>query len=96
MFDFACFVIAAQDKNLAFLTAEGFWKYTSGERGGNVWIVKNLNYNGPDSLKEAIEANGSIIITFGILGNTPFKSVLEIKHGALNIVKQSTPGDGIR
>jgi acetyl esterase/lipase len=79
---------------IAFPGAEGFGKFASGGRGGKVFIVSNLDDDGPGSLRNALKGKERKIIVFAISGTIHLESKLNINANT-TIAGQSAPGDGI-
>ena len=79
----------------AFPGAEGFGAVTVGGRGGRVIEVTNLNDAGPDSLRAAVEAEGSRIVVFRLAGTIGLESSLVITNPYITIAGQTAPGEGI-
>ena len=79
----------------AFPTAEGFGKYAQGGRGGDVYIVSNLNDSGPGSLRECVEASGPRTCVFSVSGEIKTQKAIRARHPYLTIAGQTAPGDGI-
>ncbi len=81
----------------AFPGAEGFGKYATGGRGGQVAAVTNLNDDGDGSFRKALEKfpGDPLTIIFKVSGIIDLKSKIQIKRSNLTIAGQTAPGDGI-
>lgn len=98
----ATLAMGASAQTLAFPTAEGFGKYASGGRGGEVVEVTNLE-DDPDnpiegSLRWALKQNAGkpITIVFRVSGTIDLKgNDLRSNRSNVTIAGQTAPGDGI-
>ena len=85
---------SAQGQLLAFPGAEGFGRYATGGRGGQIYHVTNLNDSGPGSLRDAVSYGGRIVV-FDVCGVINLKSVLVFKSN-ITLLGQTAPGEGIQ
>ncbi|MBR0470209.1 MAG: hypothetical protein IJJ55_03210 [Clostridia bacterium] len=89
--------VAEETKLLAFSTAEGGGKYTTGARGADnieVYHVTNLNDEGEGSLRDAVSKEGRVVV-FDISGIITLKSKLTFDAPNITVLGQTAPGDGI-
>ncbi|GAA4736209.1 pectate lyase family protein [Flavisolibacter ginsenosidimutans] len=84
-----------QSNIAAFPGAEGGGKYTFGGRGGKVYVVTNLNDDGPGSFRWACEQGGARVVVFNVAGIIRLKTPLIIRAPYITIAGQSAPGDGV-
>jgi pectate lyase len=79
----------------AFPTAEGYGKFSTGGRGGDVYRVTNLNDSGAGSFRDACEAAGPRTVIFDIDGEIALNSPVNITNDNITIAPQTAPGDGV-
>lgn len=92
-------VVAAESARiLAFPTAEGFGKYTTGGRGGKVVKVTSLADDGSEgTLRWAFAQypGHPLTIMFDVSGEIALASELRVQRSDWTLAGQSAPGDGI-
>ena len=92
---------AAEPKDLpqakipAFPGAWGGGMYSFGGRGGNIFVVTNLDDSGAGSFREACEAGGPRIVVFNVAGIIKLKDRIRIRAPYITIAGSTAPGDGV-
>jgi len=79
----------------AFPGAEGGGEYSFGGRGGQVFVVTNLDDGGPGSFREAVEAAGPRTVVFNVAGVIHLRQPLHILAPYITIDGHTAPGDGV-
>jgi hypothetical protein len=78
---------------LAFPGAEGFGANSVGGRGGEVYVVTNLDDSGEGSLRDAVSAEDRIVV-FAVGGLIQIEDRMVVSK-RVTILGQTAPGDGI-
>ncbi len=78
---------------LAFPGAEGFGRYTTGGRGGEVVHVTNLDDSGPGSFRDAVSQPNRIVV-FEVGGVINISTRIVVQRN-VTVAGQTAPGGGI-
>lgn len=85
---------SAQEQLLAFPGAEGFGRFATGGRGGEIYHVTTLADEGPGSFRDAVSGTNRVIV-FDVSGTIKLTKALVVK-GNNTILGQTAPGEGIQ
>lgn len=80
-------------QQLAFPGAEGFGRFATGGRGGEVYKVTNLDDAGPGSFRDAVSQPNRTVV-FDVGGVIRIKSRIVVREN-ITIAGQTAPGEGI-
>jgi pectate lyase len=86
-------IYADAQTSLAFSGAEGFGRFASGGRGGEIFHVTNLNDGGTNSFRDAVSQSHRIIV-FDVSGIIRLQANISVSSD-ISILGQTAPGDGI-
>ena len=78
---------------VAFPGAEGFGREAIGGRGGEVYIVTNLDDSGPGSFRDAVSKSHRTVV-FAVSGVINIKNRVVVAHH-ITIAGQTAPGAGV-
>ncbi|WP_448701397.1 polysaccharide lyase family 1 protein [Mucilaginibacter sp. AW1-3] len=90
---FSLFALFTYAQQLAFPGAEGFGRFATGGRGGQIYHVTNLDDSGAGSFRDAVSVPGRTVV-FDVAGVINIKSKIAAKP-RITVAGQTAPGDGI-